>query len=540
LPNANPQSFPQITIKIQLININSLSSTTAMFSSRLSLSPVAKRGIFPCAIRIPNIAASLTQRFASSADSDRDNVIILGAAGRDFHDFMTYWSTKPNTTVKCFTGAQIPGIDHRVFPPEMCNNDKNNNLYPDGVTIFPESQLEDLIERKQATTCALAYSDLKYDTVQSLASRANAAGCEFIQLAPMQTMIPSSKPVVSICASRTGVGKSQTTRYVADYYKQKGLKVAVIRHPMPYDNVLLDQRCQRYEKLEDMDKYNCTIEEREEYYRHIEDGNLLFAGVDYLMILREAEKEADVIIWDGGNNDVPFYKPDLHICLVDGLRPHDEERYYPGETNVRMADMVMITKVSDLPDIQQAFDQATHLKSITKPNAPIFFGTSVITPEGKDFETGEPLTTEEATALVKGKRVLVVDDGPTLTHGGMPYGVGYVLAKNLGADQIVDPRPFAKGSLVSTYEKFPHLKSVLPAMGYGDEQVRDLESTIQATECDTVILGTPSDISHVMDIGKPVVVARYNLAVVPEHCEDFDKALDSFYDRFRRTNHHAA
>jgi predicted GTPase len=508
--------------------------------TRITHSPVARRALLPCVTYLPHAFATLNRRFSSTADSDRDNVVILGAAGRDFHDFITFWSTKPNTTVKCFTGTQIPGIEHRIFPPEMCNNDKNGNLYPQGLKIYPESQLEDLIQRNEATTCALAYSDLSYDTVQSLASRVNAAGCQFVQLAPIQTMIPSTKPIVSVCASRTGVGKSQTTRFVAEHYKKKGLKVAVVRHPMPYDKVLNNQRCQRYERLEDMDKYNCTIEEREEYFRHIQDGTLLFAGVDYPMILHEAEREADVVIWDGGNNDVPFFKPDLHICLVDSLRPTDEEHYYPGETNVRLADMILITKVNDLPDIQLAHDHAAHLKTIAKAAVPVFYGTSVITPEATDRRTGEPLTTEEATALVKGKRVLVVDDGPTLTHGGMPFGAGYVMAKNLGAGEIVDPRPFAKGSLVGTFEKFKHLKNVLPAMGYGPEQVKDLQDTIQATPCDTVIIGTPSDISHVLDLGKPSVVAKYNLAVVPEHSANFEKALDSFYERYYRSHHHAA
>lgn len=287
-----------------------------------------------------------------------------------------------------------------------------------------------------------------------------------------------------------------------------------------------------------MDKYNCTIEEREEYYRHIEEGTLLFAGVDYEMILREAEKEADVIIWDGGNNDLPFYKPDLHICLVDSLRPLDEEHYFPGETNVRLADAVLVTKVNSLDDEQKAHDHAEHLKIITKPNAPILFGNSVVTPEAKDPVTGMPMSKNEAATLVRGKRVLVVDDGPTLTHGGMAFGAGYVLANDLGAAEIVDPRPYAKGSLVGVFEKFPHLKNVLPAMGYSEEQVKDLEATIQAADCDTVVIGTPSDITHLMDFGKPSVMARYELEVIPEHEEQFHATLDRFFDRFGDHNHH--
>lgn len=307
---------------------------------------------------------------------------------------------------------------------------------------------------------------------------------------------------------------------------------------MPYDQNLNSQRIQRYETLEDLDKYKCTIEEREEYYRHIVEGTLLFAGVDYPMILREAEKEADVILWDGGNNDLPFYKPDLSICLVDALRPSDEEHYFPGETNVRIADTIIISKTNSLKDMQQAQNHADHLKTIAKPNTPVFFGRSRITPEGTDPASGEPLTEEAATALVKDKRVLVVDDGPTLTHGGMAFGAGYVLAKNLGAKEIVDPRPFAKGSLVDVFKKFSHLKNVLPAMGYGDEQVKDLEATIRAIDCDTVIIGTPCDFSHLMDFPQPSVVARYELELDSAHRDQFHSKLDTFFDRFGDHHHH--
>jgi predicted GTPase len=300
---------------------------------------------------------------------------------------------------------------------------------------------------------------------------------------------------------------------------------------MPYDQDLNSQRCQRYETMEDMDKYHCTIEEREEYFRHIEDGNLLFAGVDYEMILREAEKEADVVIWDGGNNDCSFFKPDLTIALVDSLRPTDELHYYPGETNVRIADAILVTKTNELKDLQHARDHAEHLKTLM--NGPVYFGASVILPQAKG------LSQEEAINLVRGKRVLVVDDGPTLTHGGLPFGAGYSMAVSLGAGEIVDPRPYAQGSLKGVFEKFTHLEKVLPAMGYGDEQIKDLEATIQAVDCDTVVIGTPSDISSVVDIGKPSVVARYDLEMVPEHKDAFHATLDSFYDKFY-THHHAA
>ena len=277
--------------------------------------------------------------------------------------------------------------------------------------------------------------------------------------------------------------------------------------------------------MEDMDKYDCTIEEREEYFRHIEQGTLLFAGVDYPMILREAEMDADIIIWDGGNNDLPFYKPDLHICLVDSLRPSDEIRYFPGETNVRMADVVLVCKVNSPSDKEKAQKQADKLKDITKPNAPIFLAGSVVTAEGQE------LTPNEASSLVKGKRVLVVDDGPTLTHGGMSYGAGYVLAKDLDASEIVDPRPFAQGSLKKVFEKFPHLKNVLPAMGYGKEQVKDLEATINAVDCDCIIFGTPSDIARRMDLKQPSVVARYELEIDPDDVDAFHETLDTIISR---------
>jgi predicted GTPase len=460
---------------------------------------------------------------------DTERVIILGAAGRDFHDFMTYWSRKPNAQVVCFTGTQIPGIDGRDFPAELCRNEINDNVYPNGLKIFPESSLEELIERFDADTCALAYSDLNYNTVQSLASRVNAAGCKFVQLPPSYTQLESNKPVIAVCASRTGVGKSQTTRYVAKYFKDKGRKVAVVRHPMPYDQNLLAQRFQKYETMEDMDKYKCTIEEREEYFKHIEEGTLLFAGVDYDMILHEAEKLADVIIWDGGNNDTPFFKPDLMITLVDSLRPTDEVHYFPGETNVRMADVAIIAKVSSVLD---ALDHADLLKTLVKPGCPVVYASSEITPAMPG------MSQDEAKALIKGKRVLVVDDGPTLTHGGVPYGAGFLLANRLDASEIVDPRPYAQGSLKTVFEKFPHLDKVLPAMGYGDEQVKELEDTINAVDCDVVICGTPSDLGNVIKVNKPTIMANYCLEVFPEHIKEFHHALDKVFEKYDANHMH--
>lgn len=452
--------------------------------------------------------------------------MILGAAGRDFHDFQVYWKARPDVQVVCFTGTQIPGISGRVFPAELCHNDdhddgNNKNAYPDGINIFDEADMESLIKKFSVDTVALAYSDLRYDTVQSLAARANACGCSFVQLPPKLTMLASSsKPVVAVCASRTGVGKSQTTRAIAKYYRNQGRKVAVVRHPMPYDRDILSQRCQRYETMDDLDRYRCTIEEREEYYPHIAEGNLLFAGVDYAMILRQAEKDADIVIWDGGNNDVPFFKPNLHLTLVDALRPGHEKQYYPGEINVRMADAILMAKVNALPSLDVAMDQAKGLRELTA--APVLFGMSVVT-----------AVTENAAELVEGKRVLVVDDGPTLTHGGMSYGAGYVLAKQLGAATIIDPRPFAHGSLVQVFAKFPHLTQVLPAMGYSAEQMQDLTATINAAECDVVVLGTPSGIVDLLRIeNKPTVVGRYDLQVVDQSRAEFEQMLDSVFDKF--------
>lgn len=460
-----------------------------------------------------------------------DKVIILGAAGRDFHDFMVYWAIRPNTQVVCFTETQIPGIENRHFPMEMCRNDINGNLYPHGIDIYPECQLENLIQQFHANICTLAYSDLSYHTVQSLASRVHAAGCQFVQLPPVATQLSSIKPVVSIVASRTGVGKSQTTRWVANYYqKQKGLRVAAIRHPMPYDDDLNFQRCERFESMEDMNKYRCTIEEREEYYRHIEDGTLLFAGVDYEMILREAEKDADVILWDGGNNDCSFYRADLTITLVDSLRPTDELHYFPGETNVRMADAILITKTNELQSMEEADQHAHQLREkgiLKNDQVPILYGKSKIIPQAKDK------TTEQAAEMVNGKRVLVVDDGPTLTHGGLPSGAGYALCLSLGGIPV-DPRPYARGSLQETFTKFTHLKNCLPAMGYGEKQVQDLQDTIDAVDCDLVMIGTPIDISQVLHLDKPYVVARYDLDMVPQHLDKFLTVLDSAVHREKK------
>jgi predicted GTPase len=459
-------------------------------------------------------------------DGTMENVIIMGAAGRDFFDFMTYWSLQPNAIVKCFTETQIPGIEYRTFPAEMCNNSKNGNRYPEGIKIYPEAMLEKIIDHYYVTTCALAYSDISYDKVQSLASRVTSAGAKFVQLPPKLTQLPSSKPVIAICATRTGTGKSQTTRFVADYLKNRRMKVAVVRHPMPYDRVLLRQRCQRYETLDDLVTHHCTIEEREEYELHIEAGNLLFAGVDYEMILRQAETEADIIIWDGGNNDFSFFKPNLLIVVADALRAAHESHYFPGELNVRCADVVLINKVNSLPDMGMAFDQARQLRTLTREGVPVLFSNSIVFAEAN----GKMLTDHEAEQLVKGKRVLVIDDGPTLTHGGMPFGAGYVLAQQLDAGELVDPRKHAKGSYIGVFQAFPHLENVMPALGYGKQQIKDLEDTVHDAikETDCVVAGTPIDLTKIIKIEKPCVRARYRLELLPDDAKIFNDALDLF------------
>lgn len=458
-----------------------------------------------------------------SVENKKKNVLILGAAGRDFHDFMVYWSKQHlEYVVKCFTETQIPGIENRHFPAELCHNDLNGNLYPDGLPIYPESKLEELIPKYDIDICTLAYSDLSYDTVQALAARVTAAGAQFLQLPPSYTMIESkTKPIIAICATRTGTGKSQTTRYVAKYLKEVlGLKIAAIRHPMPYDQVLLDQRCQRYESLDDLVKYKCTIEEREEYELHIEEGNLLFAGVDYDMILREAEASADVILWDGGNNDVSFYKPDLQITVADALRSDHGQHYFPGEVNLKLANVVLINKVNSLTSIDVAKEQAIKLKTVLDSKVPVLFGNSLVTAEYISDETKEKASDKEAIDMIRNKTVLVVDDGPTLTHGGMPFGAGYVLAKDCGAFKIVDPRPHAKGSLKDTFQKFTHLHDVLPAMGYGVEQIHDLENTIldavEQEKVDVIVTGTPINLKNVVKLSKPCVRARYRLEMVSD------------------------
>ncbi|MCG0275430.1 MAG: cyclic 2,3-diphosphoglycerate synthase [Thermosediminibacteraceae bacterium] len=424
----------------------------------------------------------------------RIKTIIMGAAGRDFHVFNTYFRDNELYEVVAFTATQIPNIEGRKYPAVLAGK-----LYPDGIPIYPESQLEELIKEMEVDQVILAYSDVSHEDVMHKASRVLAAGADFRLMGPKSTMIKSTKPVVSICAVRTGVGKSQTTRRVCQILKDMGKKVVAIRHPMPYGD-LSQQICQRFATYEDLDIHKCTIEEREEYEPHIDMGIVVYAGVDYGVILKEAEKEADVIVWDGGNNDFPFYNTDLHIVLVDPHRPGHEMKYHPGETNLRMADVVVINKIETASP--EGIDAVR--RSIEEVN-----------PKAQVIEAASPIFVEDPAAI-KGKRVLVVEDGPTLTHGEMTYGAGYVAAKKFGASEIVDPRPFAVGSIKDTYAKYTHLSVILPAMGYGETQIRELEETINRAECDVVIIGTPIDLGRIMKINKPSVRVRYKLQEIGE------------------------
>lgn len=422
--------------------------------------------------------------------NETKRVLILGAAGRDFHDFNVYWRDHPNYEVAGFTANQIPDIEKRAFPAELAGP-----RYPEGIPIFPEEQFEALIPKLKVDLCALAYSDLSYADVMHKAARAASAGADFIMLSPEHTQIASQKPVIAVCATRTGCGKSQTTRYIAKILKSMGKRVAAIRHPMPYGGDLAKQVCQRFESLADLDRHQCTIEEREEYEPHIVAGNLVFAGVDYRKILEEAEKEADVILWDGGNNDFPFFRPTLWITVADPHRAGHELRYYPSEINLRRADVIVLNKLdSACPD------------KVAEVRANI----AALNPKARVIDANSPLTVEDPSAI-RGKSVLCVEDGPTVTHGEMAYGAAFLAAKQYGAGRIVDPLPFAQGSIKETFEKYPHLDCVLPAMGYGERQMRELEDTISRAECDLVLIGTPIDLGKLLKIERPHARVRYEL-----------------------------
>ncbi|ODN30289.1 cyclic 2,3-diphosphoglycerate synthase [Fervidobacterium thailandense] len=428
-------------------------------------------------------------------EKKRRRVIILGAAGRDFHNFNTFFRNNPDYEVVAFTATQIPDIAGRIYPPELAGP-----LYPNGIPIEDEANLPELIKKYDVDEVILAYSDLSHQYVMERAAIALAAGADFKLMGPKATMIESTKPVVSVCAVRTGCGKSQTTRRVLDILRSKGLKVISIRHPMPYGD-LVAQKVQRFADYSDLDKYNCTIEEREEYEPHIDRRSVIYAGVDYEAIIRSAEAEnPDVILWDGGNNDFPFYKTDLHIVVVDPHRPGHEVTYYPGMTNLLMADVIVINK----EETANRDDIETVRKNIAKWN-----------PKAIVIDAASPIFVDDPS-LIKGKRVLVVEDGPTLTHGDMRYGAGYVAAKRFGAKEIVDPRPFAVGSIIDTYNKYTHLDVILPAMGYGEKQMKELEETINRSDADVVVIGTPIDLRRVLKLNKPAVRVRYELQEIGE------------------------
>lgn len=423
---------------------------------------------------------------------EKIKVIIIGAAGRDFHNFNTIYRNNSLYNIVAFTAAQIPDIDGRKYPASLAGE-----LYPEGIPIYDEADLEKLIAENKIDECVLSYSDLPYDTVMHIGSRVMAAGAKFSMMGTTPTMIKSTKPVISICAVRTGCGKSQTTREVVRQLMSMGKKVISVRHPMPYGD-LEAQKVQRFATIEDLTKHKCTIEEMEEYEPHIAMGSVIYAGVDYEAILREAEKEADVIIWDGGNNDMSFYKPDLLIVVVDPLRPGHEIGYYPGEVNLRTADVVVVNKIDSAypEDIEEVLDNVREYN----PNAQIILAaSSIIVDEPK---------------LIKGKRVLVVEDGPTLTHGEMDQGAGMVAARRYGASDYVDPRPFTVGKLTETFEKYPEIGILLPAMGYGNEQMKDLETTINNTECDSVVIGTPINLARFIKINKPYTRVNYELTEI--------------------------
>ena len=419
----------------------------------------------------------------------KKNVIIIGAAGRDFHNFNTYFRGNELYNVVAFTAAQIPDIDGRKYPSELAGE-----LYPQGIPIYAETDLPKLIKELKADICVFSYSDVTYNKVMGVSAIVNAAGADFMLLGPAQTQIKSTKPVISVCAVRTGCGKSQTSRKVIEVLMEMGLKVVAVRHPMPYGN-LVEQKVQRFATIDDLKKHKCTIEEMEEYEPHVVRGNVIYAGVDYEAILREAEKEADVVIWDGGNNDFSFYVPDLMITVVDPHRPGNELSYYPGEVTLRVADVVVINKMdSASPENIQIVRE-----NIEKVNP-----TAVV------IDAASPLTVHHPE-LIKGKRVLVVEDGPTLTHGEMKLGAGTVAARKYGAKELVDPRPFVVGKLAETFKTYPNIGLLLPAMGYGEQQIADLEKTINNTDCDTVVIATPIDLQRIVKINKPATKVDYDL-----------------------------
>jgi predicted GTPase len=442
----------------------------------------------------------------------KKNIIIIGAAGRDFHNFNTYYRNNKNYKVVAFTAAQIPDIDNRKYPYELAGS-----MYPEGIPIYPQDKLAELIKELDVDECVFAYSDIKYEDLMSISAIVNAAGADFTLLGPKSTMLKSNKPVISVCAVRTGCGKSQTSRKIIETLMEQNIKVVAIRHPMPYGD-LAAQRVQRFATVEDLRKHYCTIEEMEEYEPHVERGDIIYAGVDYEDILRAAEKDpdgCDVIIWDGGNNDFSFYEPDLAITVLDPHRPGDELNYYPGEVSLRTADIAVINKI-DSADIESIYEVEKNIR-LVNPSAKIIRAESKITVD-------DP-------GIIKGKRVLVVEDGPTLTHGGMNLGAGTVAAQRFGAKELVDPRPYTVGKLSETFDIYKGIGRLLPAMGYSEQQLKDLEKTINNTDCDSVIIGTPIDLTRVISINKPYTRVYYELEEVGS--PNFDEILKDFIKEYR-------
>jgi len=440
------------------------------------------------------------------------NVIIIGAAGRDFHNFNTFFRGNPNYNVVAFTAAQIPDIDGRKYPAELAGE-----LYPEGIPIYAEEELPQLIVKLEVHDCVFSYSDVPYNRVMNISSIVNAAGANFMLLGPKETMIKSNKPVIAVGATRTGCGKSQTSRRLIEILMKKGLKVVAVRHPMPYGD-LVAQKVQRFATVEDLKLNDCTIEEMEEYEPHVVRGNVIYAGVDYEAILRAAENDpngCDVILWDGGNNDFAFFKPDLYVGVADPLRPGHEVSYYPGEVVARMADVIVLNKI-DSASLNDINEVRANLARIN-PNAII-------------VDAASPLSVDKPE-LIKGKKVLVVEDGPTLTHGEMKIGAGVVAALKHGAAELVDPRPYTVGRLAETFRLYPEIGSLLPAMGYGDEQISDLEKTINNTPCDAVVIATPIDLSRIVKINKPTVKIGYELQEIGH--PTLENVLDDFLLKYK-------
>jgi len=441
----------------------------------------------------------------------KKNVLIIGAAGRDFHNFNTYYRGNEAYNVVAYTAAQIPDIAGRKYPKELAGD-----LYPEGIPIHLEEDLEKLIKDLKVDDCVFSYSDVPYQRVMAMSARVNAAGANFILLGPKDTMVKSTKPLIAVGAVRTGCGKSQTSRRIIELLMAKGLKVVAVRHPMPYGD-LNEQKVQRFAKISDLAKHKCTVEEMEEYEPHVDRGNVIYAGVDYEAILRAAEQDpdgCDVVLWDGGNNDFPFYTPDLNITVVDPHRPGNELSYYPGEVTLRLADVVVINKM----DTANAADIQTVRESIAK-----------VAPKAIVVDAASPIKVDNP-ALIKGKRVLVVEDGPTLTHGEMKIGAGTVAAKKFGAAELVDPRPFTVGKLSDTFKIYPNIGTLLPAMGYGAQQLKDLETTINNVDCDAVVIGTPIDLNRIIKINKPSTRVYYDLQEIGN--PNLEEIVDDFIVKY--------